>query len=108
MAYLNHHHCEGENVCFLARYSLIQDLWRSPSGGMTVLSCVARPGIQVFSDHGEAKIHKTCVARSIHEDVLLDTGHYDEIRIGTTTYPFEVCVNHIARVEVTEAVCNVG
>ena len=45
----------------------------------------------------------------IYKDVLLVGCLYNgEMRLGATTYSFEVPMNHIAGVEVAEALCNVG
>ena len=55
--YLDHDHCEREDVRLLAICSLAQHLWCSPSWGVTTMTRDALLGIQVLSDHRETKIH---------------------------------------------------
>jgi len=50
MTYLDHDHCEREDVRFLAAWLLVQNLWRGPSRGVTILTLGAPYGIQVESD----------------------------------------------------------
>jgi len=68
---LNHDHREGEDVGFLAICSLVQDLWRSPSRGMTILTLEAPYGIQAQSDLCEAEVGDACMTRVIHKDIRL-------------------------------------
>ena len=71
VTYLDHDHRERENVGFLAAWPLVQDLWRSPSRGVTILTRCTPYGIQVQSHLGEAEIRDACMTRVIHEDICL-------------------------------------
>ena len=109
MMYLNHDHRERENVRFLAMLSFNQYFWCSPSWGETTLTLDTPYGIRVLSHHSEAKVRDTRITRVVHEDVWLDTCQYSGgSRSRVITYSFEVPMNHIAGVEVIEALSDVG
>lgn len=75
VTYLNHDHCEGENVRFLAICSPVQDLWCSPSRSVTIMTRGAPDGVQVLGDHSEAEIRYARVIGAVNEDVhLLDVN----------------------------------
>ena len=75
VAYLDHDHRERENIRFFTVYPLlVQDLWRSPSRGVTLIIRVTSNGIQVLGDLGKTKIRDPCMAVGIHEDIWLDMG----------------------------------
>ena len=38
ITYLDHEHRKGENIRFFAMWPFVQDLWRSPSRGVNVLT----------------------------------------------------------------------
>ena len=71
MTYLNHDHRKRKNVRLLAKCSLCQDLWRSPSRGVTTSMCGALDGIQVLSDCGEAEVRDERITRVVHKDIWL-------------------------------------
>ena len=111
MAYFNHDHREREHVGFLAVYPFVQDLWRGPSRSVAVQGQGrgAPGGIQVSSDRGEAEIGDACVTGVIHKDVWLARCQWgDETRFKITTYSLEIPMDHIARVEVAEALSDIG
>jgi len=63
--------------------------------------------IHAPGNSSEAKVGDACMTRVVHKDVLLTERYWDgEMRIGTT-YPFQISVNHVARVEILEARNNV-
>ena len=108
VAYLDHNHREGEDVRFLAVCPIVQDLRRSPSRGMVVLARGVWPGTNSRGDRCKTKIRDPRMAGSIHEDVWLDARQCSgKTGVKLTKYPLEVSVNHIARVEVTEALGDV-
>ena len=74
VTHLDHDHRESKNIRFLAMSPPIQDLWCSPSPGVTRVGLVAPDGIQVLSDRSEAKICETCVTGVIHKNVWLDVS----------------------------------
>ena len=108
MTYLDHNHRKRENIRFLATYPLVQDLWCSPSRGVTTLTRGAPRGIQILGYCGEAKIRNTCITRVVHKDVWL-AGESISGKTGfrTTTHSLEVPVNHIAGVKVAEALSDI-
>ena len=66
-------------------------------------------GIQVLSNYSEAKIRDACMAGAVHKDVRLSGCQYgDKTIFRKTTYSLEVPMNHIAGVEVGEALSDVG
>ena len=69
--YLDNDHRERENVRFLAMCSPCQDLWRSPSRGVAVMTRGARYGIQILGDGSEAEIRDACMTKVIHKDIWL-------------------------------------
>ena len=71
MTYLDHNHRKRENIRFLATYPLVQDLWCSPSRGVTVMMRGALCGIQVLSYHSEAEIRDARMTGVIHKDIWL-------------------------------------
>jgi hypothetical protein len=105
LTYLDHDHRERENVRFFAICPLlVQDLWRNPSRGMTVVSRGASHGIQVLSDRSKTKIRDPCVAGGIHKDIWLDAcqcGGKTGFRI--ITHSLEITMNYVARVEKVKA-----
>jgi len=109
VTYLDHDHRERENIRFFATFPLFgQDLWRSPPRGMSLILCGTLLGTCVFSDRGEAKIRDACVTTVVHEDIRLAECQRDgKPRFRTISYSFEVPVNHIAGVEVAEALSDV-
>jgi len=100
-SYLDHDHCKRENVRFLTICSLLgQNLWGSPSRGMTLISRCAPHGIQVLSDRRETKIRDPCVAGVIHKDVWLGTCQYGrKAELISITHSFEITMNYVAGVE---------
>jgi len=108
VTYLNHNHRESEDVRFLTVRPSEQDLWGSPSRGVALLIRGALHGIQVLSHRGDAEIHDARTARLVHENIRLIGCEYD-CRTGfrTTTYSLEVPMDHIAGVEVAEAISDV-
>ena len=108
MTYLDHDHRERENIRFLGTWPFIQDLWRSPPRGVPMVMRSTSYGIQVLSDCSEAKIHNARVTGVVHKDVWLVGYQYcGEMRLKTT-YSLKVPMNHIAGVEVAEALSDVG
>jgi hypothetical protein len=106
---LDHDHRERENIRFLAMCPPVQNLWCSPSRGVTMLMRDTLYGVQVSSDRSEAKVRETCMTGVVHKDVWLDVCQCGgKIRSRTTTYPLEASVNDIVGVEVAEALSNVG
>ena len=69
MTHLNHDHREGKNVRFLAICPLIQELRRSPSHSVSVLTWGTSDGVQVLSDCSEAEVRDACIAGAVHKDV---------------------------------------
>jgi len=85
------------------------DLWRSPSRGVAMLMCGTLHGIRVLSERGKAKIGDACMTRVVHQDVrLAERQRSSEMRFRTATYSLEIPVNHVAGVEVAEALSNIG
>ena len=108
VTYLDHDHSERENVRFLAIWPFFQYLWRSPSCSKTTLILDTSHGIQIQSDSSETKVRDPRITGVVHEDVRLGTCQYGrETAVRTITYPFEVPMNHIAGVEVAEALSDV-
>ena len=68
---LNHDHRKREGVRFLAICFPAQDLWRSPSHGVTVVTRGTPHGIQVLSDRSKAKIRDPRMTEVVHKDVWL-------------------------------------
>jgi len=67
----------------------------------------APDGIQVLGDRSEAKIGDACMIEFVHKNVCLARCQYGgETRLRTTYSP-EVPMNHIAGVEVVEALGNI-
>jgi len=64
-------------------------------------------GIHVSKDSREAKIGDVCMARVVHKDVLLTECYCSGGRRIGTTYPFQISMKHVARVEVLEARSNI-
>jgi len=90
-------------------FSPDHDLWRSPSQGVAMLKCVTLHGIRVLSERGKAKIGDACMTRVVHQDVrLAERQRGSETGFGTATHSLEIPVNHIAGVEVAEALSNIG
>jgi len=109
VTYLDHDHCEGESVRFLAIPPLIQDLRCGPPRGVAMLTRGALHGVQISSYGGEAKISDACTTGVVHKDVSLAGYQYScETRSRTVTHSLEVPVNHTARVEVAKAVGYIG
>jgi len=109
MTHLDHDHREGENVCFLAIIPLPQDLWRGPSRGVAVVTRGGPHGVQVLSDRGEAEIRNSRMTRAVHKDIWLAGCQYSsEARSRSATYSLEIPMNHVAGVEVAQALSNVG
>ena len=74
--HFDHDHCEREDVRLLAVCPLIQDLWRSPSRGVTTMTRNALLRVQVLSDRRETKIHDARNARAVYKDVRLVECQY--------------------------------
>ena len=110
MTYFDHDHRKGENIRFLAAcHFLLQDLRSSPARGMPILMGGAQYRIQVLSDLGETKIRDAYTTGAVYKDVLLARCEYSgEMKSRTTAYSFEVPMNHITGVEITEALGGVG
>ena len=54
--------------------SLVQNLWRSPLRGVTMVIRSALHGIQVLSDLSEAKIRDARMTGVVYEDIWLAGG----------------------------------
>ena len=106
MTYFNHEHRERENVRFLGGPPPLQDFWRGPSREAAILRDDLH-GIHVSKDGSEAEIGDACMARVVHKDVLLTECYCGGERRFRTTYPFQISVKHVARVEILEARSNV-
>jgi len=80
MTHLNRDHRERKNVGFFAVWPLlVQDLWRSPSRGMTLVTQSDPRGIQIWSGRGQAgqaEIRDPCITNTIDENIRLDTCRY--------------------------------
>ena len=86
----------------------VVDLWCRPLLASDVLIQGALFGIHVGSDHGQTKVHDPCVALGIHKDICLIRCQYsDGTRFRTVTYSLEVTMDHIARVEVVDAISDI-
>jgi len=108
MTYLDHDHGKRENVRFHTTFPPKQDLRRGPPRGLTTLMRDGPYGIQVLSYGGEAKIRDACMTRVVHKDVrLVEYQHGGTMGFRTATYSLEVPVNHIAGVEVAQALSDV-
>ena len=108
LTYLNHDHRKRKCVRLLAECSLCQDLWRSPSRGVTTLMRGAPDGIQVLSDCGKAEICDQRITGVVHKDVWLTRCQYGGKGRHRTTYSLEVTMDHVAGMEVAEASGDVG
>ena len=109
MTRLDHDHRKSENVRFLTAPPPNQDLRRSPPRGVAAVKRGGRYGIQILSDGSEAKIRDACMTRIVHKDVrLAECQHSSAMRFRIATYSFEVPMNHIAGVEVAEALSDFG
>ena len=74
-----------------------------------MLTRVTLDRIQVLSDCSEAEIHNARMTRAVHQDVWLISCQYNsKAKFKTSAYSFEVPMNYIAGVEVTEAISDVG
>jgi hypothetical protein len=77
--YLDRDHRESENVRFFAvRPLFVQDLWRSPSRGMTLLFRSTSHGIQALSGSSKAEIRDPRVVVGIHKDIWLYMCQYGD------------------------------
>ena len=64
--------------------------------------------IQVSSDYGKTKVCDPGAPSGVHEDVRLIVRQYsDETKFGMIAYPLETSVNHVASVEVFEALSDI-
>lgn len=71
--YLDHDHCERENIRFFAIPPLLaQDLRSTPSRSMAPINRGASHGIQAMGDRSETKIRYACAASGIQKDIWLD------------------------------------
>ena len=69
MTYLDHDHRKRENIRFFAvRPLLVQDLWRSPSCGETLIARATPYEIEVLSDQSKPKICDPCMASGVDKD----------------------------------------
>ena len=97
VTYLDHDHCEGKNVRFLAIWPPLQDLWCCPSHGAAMMRRGGPHRIRVFSNRGEPKVRDARTTAVVHEDVWLAGCQCGgEMRFTTLTYPLEVPMNHVA------------
>ena len=109
MTHLNHDHCEREHVHFFAMFPTLQDLWSRqvldsdrPVGG-----CLS--GIHIRSDRSDRETHNSRATIRIHEHVrLAEYQHGDEANVRIITYPLEITMNYIMRMEVIEAIGDFG
>ena len=72
---------------------------------------MARDGphrIRVLSDRSEPEVRDARVAVVVHKDVWLAGCQHSEVKSRVFTYSFEVPMNHVARVEVAEALNDIG
>ena len=106
--YLDHHHREGENICFFAILLLNQHLWRGPSHAVATQTRSILYGIRVFGYLREAKIRDPYMAGGFHKDVGLIVSTSCETRPKTITYSFEIPMYHITGMEVVEAPSDAG
>ena len=76
--HLDHDHRKREDICFLAVCSLlVQDLRRSPSHSVAMITYGGPYGIQVLSDHSKPKIRDPRATGGICKDVRLAGCQYD-------------------------------
>ena len=69
-------------------------------------------GMRVLSDNSDAKIREQCmraIVNNVHKHIYL-VGRQSscETRFRVTTYSLEISMDHITRVEIIEALCNLG
>ena len=69
MTYLNHDHCERENVCFLAIFPTLQDLWRKQVLGSDMPIGGRLSGTHIRSDCSDRGTHNSRATLEIHEDI---------------------------------------
>jgi len=83
MTYLDHDHRERENIRRFGICSLLgQDLWRSPSRGMTLIIQDKSCGIRILSDGSQTKVRDPRTTGSVHKDIWLLTCQFS----GTTGF----------------------
>ena len=105
---LDHDHRKSENVRFLTAPPPNQDLRRSPPRGVVAVKRGGRYGIQVLNDGSETKIRDACMTGVVHKDVrLVECQYGSATRFRTATYSLEAPMNHIAGVDVAQALSNV-
>ena len=94
MTYFDHDHRKSKNVRFLAISPPIQDLWCSPSRGVSTLKRDALDGVYVMSDCDEAKIRDACMAGVVQKDIYLARYQWGcEAGFEKTTHSLEVPMN---------------
>ena len=110
MAYLDHDHRERENVRFFAICTpLIQDLWCSPSCGVTWSTRRTSHEIQISSDGSKTKTCDPRMAGGVHKYIWLSTCQYsDKRRFRVIAYPPEVTMKYAAKVEEVKAFCDIS
>ena len=86
--HFDHDHCEREDVRLLAVCPLIQDLWRSPSRGVTTMTRNALLRVQVLSDRRETKIHDARGTGAVYKNVrLVECQYGSEMRSKSLRTP---------------------
>ena len=109
VTYLDHDHSERENVSLLAIWPFVQYLRCSPSRGQKKLRRGSRLENRFCGDRNLIKICDPRMAGGIYKDIWLDMHqHGSKTGVRTTTYSLEIPVNHIAGVEVTKSLRDVG
>ena len=67
-------------------------------------------GMRVLSDNSDAKIREQCmraIVNNVHKHIyLVGCKSSCETRFRITTYSLEISMDHIARMEIIEALCN--
>jgi len=115
-SYLNHDHCERENVRFVAVCTLfVQYLGCSPSRSMALIFQdalhVVHSSHEVLSSsyRSTAKIRDSCVTSVIHEDVRLAMCQSGQnTKLILITYSFEITMDYVARVKKVKTLSNIG
>ena len=110
MTHLDHDHRERENVRLLAVCPLLgQDLWRSPSCGMTLIIQDNSHGIQAMSDRSQTEIGDPRMTSLVHEDIwLLGCQSSGTKGLRKMTYAHYAAVDDVLRMEKSESLSNIG
>ena len=110
--YLDHDHRERENIRFLAGIPSFYDFWCGPSRSVTPLVRRVSYGMRVLSDNSDAKIRQPCMRgtfNNVHKNIHLVGRKWScETKFRIITYSLEISVDHIARMEIIEALRNLG